>query len=131
MKGITYTQVAQYCVLIFAYTVPAEFISLQVTGVALPQLAFGSELANGGGYLLAKLDQIITDLGFPAYTSSSPAAVDSAAAMPPAATRAITQSGSPAISGLASTMMSRSTVSSLPCQPCACASAAKAALASL
>ena len=76
MKGITYTQVAQYCVLIFAYTVPAVFISLQVTGVALPQLAFGSELANGGGYLLAKLDQIITDLGFPAYTSGTKSTVD-------------------------------------------------------
>ena len=70
MKGITYTQVAQYCVLIFAYTVPAVFISLQVTGVALPQLAFGSEVREGG-YLLAKLDQIVTDLGFNAYTSGA------------------------------------------------------------
>ena len=70
MKGITYTQVAQYCVLIFAYTVPAVFISLQVTGVALPQLAFGSEVREGG-YLLAKLDGIVTDLGFNAYTSGA------------------------------------------------------------
>ena len=75
MKGITYTQVAQYCVLIFAYTVPAVFISLQVTGVALPQLAFGSEVREGG-YLLAKLDQIVTDLGFAAYTSGTKSKVD-------------------------------------------------------
>ena len=76
MKGITYTQVAQYCVLIFAYTVPAVFISLQVTGVALPQLAFGSEVAEGGSYLLAKLDAIVTDLGFAAYTSGTKSRVD-------------------------------------------------------
>ena len=75
MKGITYTQVAQYCVLIFAYTVPAVFISLQVTGVALPQLAFGSEVREGG-YLLAKLDQIVTDLGFAEYTSGTKSKVD-------------------------------------------------------
>ena len=76
MKGITYTQVAQYCVLIFAYTVPAVFISLQVTNVAVPQLAFGSEVAAGGGYLLAKLDQIVVDLGFAAYTESTRSRVD-------------------------------------------------------
>ncbi len=76
MKGITYTQVAQYCVLIFAYTVPAVFISLQVTGVAVPQLAFGSEVAAGGGYLLAKLDAIITDLGFAAYTDGTKSRID-------------------------------------------------------
>ena len=76
MKGITYTQVAQYCVLIFAYTVPAAFISLQVTGVMLPQVAFGSEVADGGGYLLAKLDQIVTDLGFAAYTDGSKSRID-------------------------------------------------------
>ena len=75
MKGITYTQVAQYCVLIFAYTVPAVFISLQVTGVMVPQVAFGSEVA-GGGYLLAKLDAIVTDLGFAAYTSGTKSRVD-------------------------------------------------------
>ncbi len=75
MRGITYTQVAQYCVLIFAYTVPAVFISLQVTGVALPQLAFGSETI-GGGYLLAKLDGVVTDLGFAAYTSGVKSRVD-------------------------------------------------------
>ena len=75
MKGITYTQVAQYCVLIFAYTVPAVFISLQVTGVMLPQVAFGSEVA-GGGYLLAKLDAIVTDLGFAAYTSGTKSRID-------------------------------------------------------
>ena len=75
MKGITYTQVAQYCVLIFAYTVPAVFISLQVAGVALPQAALHGELA-GGGYLLAKLDQIVVDLGFTAYTSGTKSNVD-------------------------------------------------------
>ena len=76
MKGITYTQVAQYCVLIFAYTVPAVFISLQVTGVAVPQIAFGSEVVNGSGSLLATLDRIVTDLGFSAFTSGSKSTVD-------------------------------------------------------
>ena len=78
MKGITYTQVAQYCVLIFAYTVPAVFISLQVTGVALPQIAFGSEVAAGGGNLLAQLDRIVTELGFAAYTDGAKSTVDMA-----------------------------------------------------
>ncbi|MAT65304.1 MAG: cation acetate symporter [Gammaproteobacteria bacterium] len=68
MKGITYTQIAQYCVLIFAYTVPAVFISLQLTGTPVPQLGLGSELVNNGTYMLDKLDAIITDLGFAAYT---------------------------------------------------------------
>jgi cation/acetate symporter len=76
MKGITYTQVAQYCVLIFAYTVPAVFISLQVTDVALPQLAFGSTTSDGSGFLLAKLDRVVTDLGFAAYTSGTKSRVD-------------------------------------------------------
>ena len=76
MKGITYTQVAQYCVLIFAYTVPAVFISLQVTGVALPQVAFGSDVVNGGGSLLGTLDRIVTDLGFTAYTSGAKSTAD-------------------------------------------------------
>jgi len=76
MKGITYTQVAQYCVLIFAYTVPAVFISLQVTGMPVPQLAFGSEVTSGGGFLLEKLDRVVTDLGFAAYTSGSKSRVD-------------------------------------------------------
>ena len=75
MKGITYTQVAQYCVLIFAYTVPAAFISLQVAGVALPHAALHADLA-GGGYLLAKLDQVVGELGFTAYTSGTKSAVD-------------------------------------------------------
>ena len=75
MKGITYTQVAQYCVLIFAYTVPAAFISLQVAGVALPHAAFHADLA-GGGYLLAKLDQVVGELGFTAYTSGTKSSVD-------------------------------------------------------
>lgn len=76
MKGITYTQVAQYCVLIFAYTVPAVFISLQVTDTLIPQLAFGGTVADGGGFLLTKLDQIVTDLGFAAYTSGTKSRVD-------------------------------------------------------
>ena len=68
MKGITYTQVAQYCVLIFAYTVPAVFISMQLTGNPIPQLALGSTMADGSGALLLKLDQVLMDLGFNAYT---------------------------------------------------------------
>ena len=70
MKGITYTQIAQYCVLIFAYTVPAVFISLNLTGNFLPQIGLGSEMADGSGvYMLDKLDQVVTDLGFAAYTA--------------------------------------------------------------
>ena len=76
MKGITYTQVAQYCVLIFAYTVPAVFISLQVTGMPIPQIAFGSDVAGEDVSLLVKLDQIVTDLGFAAYTSGTKGHVD-------------------------------------------------------
>ena len=76
MKGITYTQVAQYCVLIFAYTVPAVFISIQVTGQPVPQVGFGSEVLDGGVYLLHKLDQIVTDLGFPAYTEGTKSTID-------------------------------------------------------
>ena len=75
MKGITYTQVAQYCVLIFAYTVPAAFISLQVAGVALPHAAFHADL-GGGSYLLTKLDQVVGELGFTAYTSGTKSSVD-------------------------------------------------------
>lgn len=70
MKGITYTQIAQYCILIFAYTVPAVFISLQLTGNPIPQLGLGSTMADGSGvYLLDKLDLICTDLGFAQYTA--------------------------------------------------------------
>ncbi len=70
MKGITYTQVAQYCVLIFAYMVPAIFISMMMTGNPIPQIGFGSELTPeyGGGYLLDRLDNISEQLGFAAYT---------------------------------------------------------------
>ncbi|WDE14378.1 sodium:solute symporter family protein [Thalassomonas haliotis] len=72
MKGITYTQIAQYCVLIFAYTIPAIFISFQLTGNPIPQLGLGSTLADGSGvYLLDKLDMVVTDLGFKEYTTSS------------------------------------------------------------
>ena len=67
MKGITYTQVAQYCVLITAYLIPAIFISIMMTGNPIPQIGFGSELKEGG-YLLEKLDMLHTDLGFKAYT---------------------------------------------------------------
>ena len=69
MKGITYTQIAQYCVLIFAYTVPAIFISINLTGNPFPQLGLGSEMADGT-YLLDKLDATLTDIGFKEYTTS-------------------------------------------------------------
>jgi len=70
MKGITYTQIAQYCVLIFAYTVPAIFIALNLTGNPIPQIGLGSDMADGSGVaLLDKLDMIVTDLGFAAYTA--------------------------------------------------------------
>lgn len=72
MKGITYTQVAQYVVLIIAYTVPAIFISLMLTGNPIPQLGLGSKLAGSDLYLLERLDQIVTDLGFGKYTTSVP-----------------------------------------------------------
>ncbi len=71
MKGITYTQIAQYCVLITAYTIPAIFISLELTGNPIPQLGLGSTLADGSGvYLLDKLDMVVTDLGFKEYTTA-------------------------------------------------------------
>jgi len=77
MKGITYTQVAQYCILIFAYMVPAFFISIQLTGVILPQAGFGSTLADGSGtYLLEKLNQLNVELGFAEYTSGSKSMID-------------------------------------------------------
>ena len=70
MKGITYTQIAQYCVLILAYTIPAIFISLQLTGNPLPQLGLGSTLIGTDVYLLDKLDMVVTDLGFKEYTTN-------------------------------------------------------------
>ena len=70
MKGITYTQIAQYCVLITAYTIPAIFISLQLTGNPLPQLGLGSTLTGTDVYLLDKLDLILLDLGFQEYTTT-------------------------------------------------------------
>ena len=70
MKGITYTQVAQYVVLIFAYTVPAVFISLQLTGHVFPQTGLGSTMAGDSTYLLEKLDQVLHDIGFTAYTTN-------------------------------------------------------------
>ncbi len=77
MKGITYTQVAQYCILIFAYMVPAFFISIQLTGVFLPQAGFGSTMADGSGtYLLEKLNQLNVELGFAQYTDGSKSMID-------------------------------------------------------
>ena len=71
MKGITYTQVAQYCVMIFAYLVPAIFISILITGNPVPQLGFGDTLVNSSTYLLDKLDQLSIELGFNAYTENT------------------------------------------------------------
>jgi cation/acetate symporter len=71
MKGITYTQVAQYIVLICAYLVPAFFISLNLTGNPLPQLGLGSDFVGTDQSLLAKLDQVVTDLGFSQYTTTA------------------------------------------------------------
>ena len=75
MKGITYTQVAQYCVLIFAFMVPAIFISFQMTGNPIPQLGFGGS-GEDGIYLLDKLDGLSTQLGFHEYTSGSKSMID-------------------------------------------------------
>ena len=75
MKGITYTQVAQYCVLIFAFMVPAIFISIQMTGNPIPQLGFGSESVDGV-YLLDKLNGLHEELGFSEYTSGSKSTLD-------------------------------------------------------
>jgi cation/acetate symporter len=74
MKGITYTQVAQYVVLIFAYTVPAVFIAMQLTGNPIPQIAFGSKI--GDTYMLDKLNQVVTDLGFTEYTEGGKSTID-------------------------------------------------------
>ena len=77
MKGITYTQVAQYCVLIFAYLVPAIFISVMMTGNPVPQLGFGGTLADGSGvYLMDKLNGLSTELGFNEYTSGTKSTID-------------------------------------------------------
>jgi cation/acetate symporter len=70
MKGITYTQIAQYCVLILAYTIPAIFISLAITGNPLPQLGLGSSMAGSETFLLDRLDQVLRDLGFTDYTTT-------------------------------------------------------------
>ena len=71
MKGITYTQIAQYCILICAYTIPAIFISLNLTGNPIPQLGLGSMMAGTETYLLDRLDQVVTELGFAEYTTSA------------------------------------------------------------
>ena len=76
MKGITYTQVAQYCVMIFAYLVPAIFISILITGNPVPQFGFGDTLVNSSTYLLDKLDQLSVDLGFNAYTENTKSNID-------------------------------------------------------
>ena len=71
MKGITYTQIAQYCILICAYTIPAIFISLNLTGNPIPQLGLGGMLTGTETYLLDRLDQVVTELGFAEYTTSA------------------------------------------------------------
>ena len=76
MKGITYTQVAQYCVLIFAFMVPAIFISIQLTGYAVPQLGFGATLTGTDTFLLDRLDGLNRELGFAAYTDGSKSLID-------------------------------------------------------
>ena len=76
MKGITYTQVAQYCVLIFAYTVPAIFMSMIITGNPIPQLGFVSDMRGEDMAMLAKLDQVVTDLGFREYTQTDKSTLD-------------------------------------------------------
>ncbi len=76
MKGITYTQVAQYCVLIFAFMVPAIFISIQLTGHVLPQLGFGATLTGEDTFLLDRLDGLNRELGFAAYTDGSKTTTD-------------------------------------------------------
>jgi cation/acetate symporter len=76
MKGITYTQVAQYCVLIFAYTVPAIFIALNMTGNPIPQLGLGSRISGENIFLLQKLDAVVTDLGFREYTKGDKSTID-------------------------------------------------------
>ena len=76
MKGITYTQVAQYCVLIFAYLVPAIFVSILMTSNPNPALGFGDTLTGSSVYLLDKLDQISIDLGFGAYTEFKKSTID-------------------------------------------------------
>tara|TARA_R110000772_G_scaffold64210_4_gene143798 strand:+ start:1435 stop:3144 length:1710 start_codon:yes stop_codon:yes gene_type:complete len=77
MKGITYTQVAQYCVLMMAYLVPAIFISIMITGHVIPQFGFGATLADGSGIsLLDKLDGLSAELGFAAYTSGTKSTMD-------------------------------------------------------
>lgn len=81
MKGITYTQVAQYCVLIFAFMVPAIFLSVMMTGHIIPQIGFGAQLLdaagnNSGVYLLDKLNNLSVDLGFAPYTDGSKSMID-------------------------------------------------------
>jgi cation/acetate symporter len=71
MKGITYTQIAQYVILIFAYTIPAVFISLNLTGNPIPQLGLGSTMVGSDTYLLDRLDQVVTDLGFAEYSTQA------------------------------------------------------------
>jgi cation/acetate symporter len=75
MKGITYTQVAQFCVLIFAFMVPAIFLSMMLVDSPFPQIGFGGKVADGS-YLLDKLDGVLTELGFSAYTEGSRSTID-------------------------------------------------------
>ncbi|HCR66706.1 MAG TPA: cation acetate symporter, partial [Oceanicaulis sp.] len=75
MKGVTYTQVAQYCVLIFAFTVPAVFLSLQITGTPIPQLGFIGNTADGTPLLLS-LDRTLSELGFSSYLEGQKSMID-------------------------------------------------------
>ncbi|HCW92045.1 MAG TPA: cation acetate symporter, partial [Flexistipes sinusarabici] len=70
MKGITYTQIAQYTVMIIAYTIPAIFISITLTGNPLPQFGLGSEFGDTGSYMLQKLNEVVTSLGFSEYSTN-------------------------------------------------------------
>ncbi len=76
MKGITYTQVAQYCVLIFAFMVPAFFIAFQMAGNPIPQIAFGGEYKDSGQFILERLDGLSSQLGFGTYTDGSKSTID-------------------------------------------------------
>src|SRR3546814_8590268 len=76
MKGITYTQVAQYCVMIFAYMVPAIYISMMITGNPIPQLGFISEVTGSGQSVIERLNGLGAELGFTAYTNGTKSTID-------------------------------------------------------
>ena len=76
MKGITYTQVAQYCIMIFAYLVPALYISLMMTGSPIPQIGLGGNLIGSEDSVLERLDNVLSDLGFQEYTATDRSKID-------------------------------------------------------